>query len=62
MAARTPPIKRQFDNSAGLPIDARAEREDAEIRRRLVEVRDALLLLAFQAAVRATEAMRNLNY
>jgi hypothetical protein len=32
------------------------------MRRKLIGVRDTLLVLAFQAVVRATEAMRNLNY
>jgi hypothetical protein len=62
MNAQERDIEDLFRNGADSQITCPAESEEAEMRRKLIGVRDTLLVLAFQAVVRATEAMRNLNY
>jgi hypothetical protein len=62
MSALTSNTWRQFRSTAYASMPFPASCEEQPMRRTLIMIRDTLLVLAFQTAFRATQALRSLNY
>ena len=53
---------RQFRSAAAAAMPFPANCEEQPMRRKLIMVRDTLVVLALQTVFRATQALRSLNY
>jgi hypothetical protein len=62
MSALASSTWRQFRDAAAAEMPFPATREEIPMRRKLIAVRDTLVVLALQAVFRATQALRSLNY
>jgi hypothetical protein len=62
MSALACNIWRQFRSAAAAEMPFPANCEETSMRRKLIAVRDTLLVMALQAVFRATQALRSLNY
>jgi hypothetical protein len=62
MSALAGNIWRQFRSSADASMPFPASSEENTMRRTLIVVRDTLLVMAYQAALLAAQALRSLNY
>jgi hypothetical protein len=62
MSALVSNIWRQSRRAADAEMPFPANYEDTSMRRKLIVVRDTLVVMALQAVFRATQALRSLNY